>query len=170
MRVVVVACRENGDVDTDDLAAKIAEHGPNLAATMITYPSTRGVRDRRHRDICAAVHDAGGQVYVDGANLHAWSASPVRPLRRRCQPPEPAQDVLHPRTAAAVPASGPIGVRDHLAPFLPGHVRWLPSLRAFGWLRAAVIGLCPYGSASILPIHLYAYIAMTGASGCAVRH
>ena len=71
MRVVVVACRPNGDVDLDDLRAKIADHAERLAAIMITYPSTHGVYEHEVADICAAVHDAGGQVYVDGANLNA---------------------------------------------------------------------------------------------------
>ena len=96
MRVVVVACRANGDVDLDDLRAKVAEHADRLAALMITYPSTHGVYEHDIADICAAVHDVGGQVYVDGANLNALvGLARPGPVRRRRQPPQSAQDVLH---------------------------------------------------------------------------
>ena len=97
MRVVVVACRANGDVDLDDLRAKVAEHADRLAALMITYPSTHGVYEHDIAEICAAVHDVGGQVYVDGANLNALvGIGAAGQVRRRRQPSEPAQDVLHP--------------------------------------------------------------------------
>ncbi len=97
MRVVVVACRDNGDVDLDDLRAKVSEHAERLSTLMITYPSTHGVYEQDIAEICAAVHDAGGQVYVDGANLNALvGPGPAGQVRRRRQPPEPAQDVLHP--------------------------------------------------------------------------
>ena len=168
MRVVVVACRENGDVDTADLAAKIAEHGPNLAATMITYPSTHGVFEDAIGEICAAVHDAGGQVYIDGANLNAL-VGVARPGRF-------GGDVSHLNLhktfciphGGGGPGVGPIGVRDHLAPYLPGHPlapelseAHSDAVRAAGDLT---VSAAPYGSASILPI-TYAYILMMGASG-----
>ena len=158
MRVVVVACRENGDVDVDDLRAKIDAHGESLAAIMITYPSTHGVFEHDIRDICAAVHDAGGQVYIDGANLNAL-VGVARPGRF-------GGDVSHLNLhktfciphGGGGPGVGPIAVRSHLAPFLPGHplADELPG--------AATISAAPYGSASILPI-TYAYIAMMGADG-----
>ena len=131
MRVVVVACRENGDVDLDDLRAKVAEHAERVAALMITYPSTHGVYEHDVADICAAVHDVGGQVYVDGANLNASGRpGPTRQVRRRRQPPEPAQDVLHPArrwrpgrrpgggalASGAVPAGPPAGRRARRRP------------------------------------------------------
>ncbi|MGW0038611.1 aminomethyl-transferring glycine dehydrogenase [Gordonia sp. NPDC003376] len=158
MRVVVVGCRENGDVDVDDLRAKIADHGGRLAAIMITYPSTHGVFEHDIRDICAAVHDAGGQVYVDGANLNAL-VGVARPGRF-------GGDVSHLNLhktfciphGGGGPGVGPVAVRSHLAPFLPGHPL-APELSGDITISAA-----PYGSASILPI-TYAYIAMMGAQG-----
>ena len=126
MRVVVVACDELGNVDLDDLRAKLAEHAEHVAALMITYPSTHGVYEEAVGEICALVHDAGGQVYVDGANLNALVglAQPGQ-LRRRRLAPEPAQDVLHParrrrprrrsgrgaRPPAALPAQPPAAAR-----------------------------------------------------------
>ena len=122
MRVVVVACDEHGNVDLDDLRAKLAEHGDRVAALMITYPSTHGVYEQAVGEICALVHDAGGQVYVDGANLNALvGLAQPGPVRRRRLAPEPAQDVLHParrrrprrragrgaRPSAALPAEPP---------------------------------------------------------------
>ncbi|QKT07387.1 aminomethyl-transferring glycine dehydrogenase [Gordonia sp. X0973] len=158
MRVVVVACRENGDVDTADLAAKIAEHGDRLAATMITYPSTHGVFEAAIDQICAAVHDAGGQVYLDGANLNAL-VGVARPGRF-------GGDVSHLNLhktfciphGGGGPGVGPIGVREHLAPHLPGH----PLAPELG--DDLTVSAAPYGSASILPI-TYAYILMMGAPG-----
>ncbi|NNG96798.1 aminomethyl-transferring glycine dehydrogenase [Gordonia araii] len=158
MRVVVVACRENGDVDTEDLAAKIAEHGANLAATMITYPSTHGVFEDAIGEICAAVHDAGGQVYIDGANLNA--------LVGVARPGHFGGDVSHLNLhktfciphGGGGPGVGPIGVREHLAPYLPGHPL-APELS-----DELTVSAAPYGSASILPI-TYAYILMMGAAG-----
>ncbi|PXW34071.1 UNVERIFIED_CONTAM: glycine dehydrogenase (decarboxylating) alpha subunit /glycine dehydrogenase (decarboxylating) beta subunit [Williamsia faeni] len=158
MRVVVVACRENGDVDVDDLRAKIAANAAELSAIMITYPSTHGVFEHEIGDICAAVHDAGGQVYVDGANLNAL-VGVARPGRF-------GGDVSHLNLhktfciphGGGGPGVGPIGVREHLAPFLPGHplADELPG--------ELTISAAPYGSASILPI-TYAYIRMMGAEG-----
>ncbi|MBT0568214.1 aminomethyl-transferring glycine dehydrogenase [Williamsia sp. CHRR-6] len=158
MRVVVVNCRANGDVDTADLKEKIATHAEELAAIMITYPSTHGVFEHEVREICSAVHDAGGQVYVDGANLNA--------LVGVARPGHFGGDVSHLNLhktfciphGGGGPGVGPIGVREHLAPFLPGHplASDLPG--------SATISGAPYGSASILPI-TYAYIVMMGAEG-----
>ena len=159
MRVVVVGCRENGDVDTDDLRAKIDKHADELAAIMITYPSTHGVFEHEITDICAAVHDAGGQVYVDGANLNA--------LVGLARPGRFGGDVSHLNLhktfciphGGGGPGVGPVAVREHLAPYLPGHPL-APELPDTG----ITISAAPYGSASILPI-TYAYIAMMGADG-----
>ncbi|AOW94648.1 glycine dehydrogenase (aminomethyl-transferring) [Rhodococcus sp. WMMA185] len=158
MRVEVVACRPNGDVDLDDLRAKIADHAERLAAIMITYPSTHGVYEHEIADICAAVHDAGGQVYVDGANLNA--------LVGLARPGRFGGDVSHLNLhktfciphGGGGPGVGPVGVRSHLTPFLPGHPL-APELGTAGPISAA-----PYGSASILPI-TWAYIRMMGAVG-----
>lgn len=158
MRVVVVGCRENGDVDVDDLRAKIATHRDSLAAIMITYPSTHGVFEHDIEEICAAVHDAGGQVYVDGANLNA--------LVGVARPGQFGGDVSHLNLhktfciphGGGGPGVGPVAVRSHLAPFLPGHPL------AAELSGTATISAAPYGSASILPI-TYAYIAMMGAAG-----
>lgn len=121
MRVVVVACHSNGDVDLDDLRAKVAEHGERLSTLMITYPSTHGVYEHDIADICAAVHDAGGQVYVDGANLNA--------LVGLARPGKFGGDVSHLNLhktfciphGGGGPGVGPVAVRSHLAAFLPGH-------------------------------------------------
>jgi len=158
LRVVVVASRESGDVDTDDLRAKIAEHADNLAGIMITYPSTHGVFEDEIGDICGAVHDAGGQVYIDGANLNA--------LVGLARPGRFGGDVSHLNLhktfciphGGGGPGVGPIGVREHLAPFLPGH----PLAEELS--SELTVSAAPYGSASILPI-TYAYIAMMGAEG-----
>jgi glycine dehydrogenase len=158
MRVVVVGCRENGDVDLDDLRAKVAEHADALAALMITYPSTHGVYEHDIADICAAVHDAGGQVYVDGANLNA--------LVGLARPGRFGGDVSHLNLhktfciphGGGGPGVGPVAVRAHLAPHLPGHPL-APELP-----EGAPVSAAPYGSASILPI-TWAYIRMMGAAG-----
>ncbi|MGV9799560.1 aminomethyl-transferring glycine dehydrogenase [Mycobacterium sp. NPDC003449] len=158
MRVVVVACRGNGDVDLDDLRAKVAEHADRIAALMITYPSTHGVYEHDVADICAAVHDAGGQVYVDGANLNA--------LVGLARPGRFGGDVSHLNLhktfciphGGGGPGVGPVAVRSHLAPYLPGHplADELPDEHT--------VSAAPYGSASILPI-TWAYIRMMGADG-----
>ena len=158
MRVVVVACRENGDVDLDDLRAKVAEHAENVAALMITYPSTHGVYEHDVADICAAVHDVGGQVYVDGANLNA--------LVGLARPGRFGGDVSHLNLhktfciphGGGGPGVGPVAVREHLAPYLPGH----PLADELG--DELTVSAAPYGSASILPI-TWAYIRMMGADG-----
>ncbi|MCB9407922.1 aminomethyl-transferring glycine dehydrogenase [Mycolicibacterium sp.] len=158
MRVVVVGCKDNGDVDLDDLRAKVAAHADELAALMITYPSTHGVYEHDIADICATVHDAGGQVYVDGANLNA--------LVGLARPGKFGGDVSHLNLhktfciphGGGGPGVGPVAVRAHLAPFLPGHPL-APELP-----HGAPVSSAPYGSASILPI-TWAYIRMMGASG-----
>ncbi len=158
MRVEVVGCRENGDVDLDDLRAKIADHAERLAAIMITYPSTHGVYEHEIAEICAAVHDAGGQVYVDGANLNA--------LVGLARPGRFGGDVSHLNLhktfciphGGGGPGVGPVAVREHLAPFLPGH----PLAPELG--DGPAVSAAPYGSASILPI-TWAYVRMMGAKG-----
>ena len=158
MKVVVVACRENGDVDVDDLRAKVDKHGAELAAIMITYPSTHGVYEHDIEDICAIVHDAGGQVYIDGANLNAL-VGVARPGRF-------GGDVSHLNLhktfciphGGGGPGVGPVAVAEHLREFLPGHPHE-SGLGAGGAVSAAA-----FGSASILPI-TWAYIRMMGADG-----
>jgi glycine dehydrogenase len=158
MRVVVVACRPNGDVDLDDLRAKVTEHADRLSALMITYPSTHGVFEHDIAEICAAVHDVGGQVYVDGANLNA--------LVGLARPGRFGGDVSHLNLhktfciphGGGGPGVGPVAVREHLAKYLPGHplAGELP--------EKYTVSSAPYGSASILPI-TWAYIRMMGAGG-----
>ena len=158
MRVVVVACRENGDVDLDDLRAKVTEHAERLAALMITYPSTHGVYEHDIAEVCAAVHDAGGQVYIDGANLNA--------LVGLARPGKFGGDVSHLNLhktfciphGGGGPGVGPVAVRSHLAAYLPGHplAEELP--------KGHPVSAAPYGSASILPI-TWAYIRMMGGDG-----
>ena len=159
MRVVVVACRANGDVDLDDLSAKVVEHADRLSALMITYPSTHGVYEHDIAEICAAVHDAGGQVYVDGANLNA--------LVGLARPGRFGGDVSHLNLhktfciphGGGGPGVGPVAVRAHLAKYLPGHPL------ADELSDQYTVSAAPYGSASILPIS-WAYIRMMGAAGC----
>ena len=158
MRVVVIGCRDNGDVDLDELRAKIAENADTLAALMITYPSTHGVFEHDIAKICGAVHDAGGQVYVDGANLNA--------LVGVARPGKFGGDVSHLNLhktfciphGGGGPGVGPVAVRAHLAPYLPGHPM-APELP-----KGRPVSSAPYGSASILPI-TWAYIRMMGATG-----
>ena len=158
MRVVVVACRSNGDVDLDDLRAKVSEHADRLSTLMITYPSTHGVYEQDVAEVCAAVHDAGGQVYIDGANLNA--------LVGLARPGKFGGDVSHLNLhktfciphGGGGPGVGPVAARSHLAPFLPGHP-YAPELPS-----GAPVSSAPYGSASILPIS-WAYIRMMGAPG-----
>ncbi len=158
MKVVVVACRSNGDVDLDDLRAKVGEHADRLSTLMITYPSTHGVYEQDVADVCAAVHDAGGQVYIDGANLNA--------LVGLARPGKFGGDVSHLNLhktfciphGGGGPGVGPVAARSHLAPFLPGHP-YAPELPG-----GPVVSAAPYGSASILPIS-WSYIRMMGAPG-----
>nr|WP_167474724.1 aminomethyl-transferring glycine dehydrogenase [Nocardia arthritidis] len=155
LRVEVVKCRDNGDVDLDDLRAKIADHADRLACIMITYPSTHGVYEHEVAELCALVHEAGGQVYVDGANLNA--------LVGLARPGKFGGDVSHLNLhktfciphGGGGPGVGPVAVRAHLAPYLPGD----PLERDSHAVSAA-----KYGSASILPI-TWAYIRMMGADG-----
>ena len=159
MRVVVVACDESGNVDLDDLRAKAAQHAANLAAIMVTYPSTHGVFEAGITELCDIVHAHGGQVYVDGANMNA--------LVGLAAPGAFGGDVSHLNLhktfciphGGGGPGVGPVAVAPHLAKFLPGH-RYLDSPKeATGAVSAA-----PYGSASILPIS-WMYVAMMGADG-----
>jgi len=161
MQVVVVACDANGNVDLTDLRAKAEAHDRDLAAIMITYPSTHGVFETAVQDICAIVHQHGGQVYIDGANLNA--------LVGTAAPGQFGGDVSHLNLhktfciphGGGGPGVGPVAVGAHLARFLPNHL-------ASGYQRAAVgvpaVSAAPYGSASILPIS-WMYIAMMGGDG-----
>jgi glycine dehydrogenase len=159
LKVVVVATTELGNVDLDDLRAKIAEHADELAALMITYPSTHGVYEHEVRDITDAVHAAGGQVYVDGANLNA--------LLGYARFGDFGGDVSHLNLhktfciphGGGGPGVGPVAAKAHLAPFLPGHPL---AQRAFS--PSAPVSAAPYGSPSILPIS-WAYVRMMGADG-----
>ena len=161
MKVVVIDCDENGNVSVEDIKAKIAEHGTALAALMITYPSTHGVFETAVSEICALIHDAGGQVYVDGANLNA--------LVGVAQPGKFGADVSHlnlHKTFAIPhggggPGVGPVIARAHLAPFLPNH----PMDHLAGPVTGpGPISGAPFGSASILPIS-WAYIRLLGGEG-----
>jgi len=167
MKVVVVGCDDFGNVDLDDLKHKIMANENNIAALMITYPSTHGVYELSITDICAMVHDAGGQVYVDGANLNA--------LVGLAKPGKFGADVSHlnlHKTFAIPhggggPGVGPVGVRDHLAPFLPSHPfrpEAGPLGRGFADGGVGPVSAAPWGSAGILPIP-WAYIRMMGAQG-----
>ncbi|WP_026422228.1 aminomethyl-transferring glycine dehydrogenase [Actinokineospora inagensis] len=161
MRVVVVACDNNGNIDLDDLRKKVTEHSADLAAIMITYPSTHGVYEDTVREVCGLVHDAGGQVYVDGANLNA--------LIGLARYGKFGSDVSHLNLhktfciphGGGGPGVGPIGVRAHLAPFLPNHPLQPTAGPATG---VGPISAAPWGSASILPIS-WAYVRMMGADG-----
>ncbi len=160
LRVSVVKCGGDGAIDLGDLRAKLAEHEGRVAAIMLTYPSTNGVFEETVTDVCDLVHTAGGQVYVDGANLNA--------LVGLAQPGRFGADVSHLNLhktfciphGGGGPGVGPVAVREHLAPYLPGSA-------APGAKRETGTGpvaAAPYGSAGILPIS-WAYIAMMGASG-----
>jgi glycine dehydrogenase len=161
MQVVVIACDDHGNVSLDDLRLKISEHENNLAALMVTYPSTHGVFESAISDICELVHNAGGQVYVDGANLNA--------LVGLAQPGKFGADVSHLNLhktfciphGGGGPGVGPVISRSHLAPFLPNHP--LDSL-AGPKTGPGPVSSAPYGSASILPIS-WAYIRMMGGEG-----
>jgi glycine dehydrogenase len=156
--VVVTACDAEGNVDLNDLRAKAEKHAANLAAVMITYPSTHGVFEEEIREICNIIHTHGGQVYLDGANFNAQVGI--------SRPGDFGSDVSHLNLhktfciphGGGGPGMGPIGVKSHLAPFLPGHPLTHPN-SPVGPVSAA-----PYGSASILPIS-YAYIRMMGGAG-----
>jgi glycine dehydrogenase len=167
MKVVPVACDANGNIDLADLDKKIEAHRDTLAALMVTYPSTHGVFEESIREVCAKVHAAGGQVYMDGANMNAQVGL--------CRPGDIGADVCHLNLhktfciphGGGGPGVGPIGVAAHLAPFLPGHsVVSLEGRRTVGEVAQA-----PWGSASILVIS-WMYIAMMGPDGLAdaTRH
>ncbi|QRY40746.1 aminomethyl-transferring glycine dehydrogenase [Microbacterium hominis] len=165
MRVVVVACDEAGNVDLADLRAKIATHADALAALMITYPSTHGVYEQDVVDITAAVHEAGGQVYVDGANMNAL----VGFARFGDLGGDVSHLNLHKTFAiphgGGGPGVGPVAAKAHLAPFLPSHPLAQRAEHAGGFVfDGGPISAAPYGSASILPIS-WAYIRMMGADG-----
>ena len=165
MRVVVVACDEAGNVDLGDLRAKIAQHADALAALMITYPSTHGVYEQDVVELCAAVHDAGGQVYVDGANMNAL----VGFARFGDLGGDVSHLNLHKTFAiphgGGGPGVGPVAAKAHLAPFLPSHPLAQRAEHAGGFVfDGGPVSAAPYGSASILPIS-WAYIRMMGAAG-----
>lgn len=161
MRVVVVRCDENGNIDVDDLRTRVDEFGDDLAAIMVTYPSTHGVFEAAITEICDIVHDHGGQVYLDGANLNAMVGI--------AEPGQFGSDVSHlnlHKTFAIPhggggPGVGPIGVRSHLTPFLPGH---RTVAERVGDHHGHAVAAAPWGSAGVLPIS-WMYIAMLGPVG-----
>ncbi len=161
MQVVPVKCSEEGDIDLEDLRSKADEHANELAAMMITYPSTHGVYEEGIREICELIHSAGGQIYLDGANLNAMIGI--------AQPGELGADVCHINLhktfciphGGGGPGMGPIGVKKHLAPFLAGHsMIELPGPKKSN----GAVSAAPWGSAGILPIS-WMYISMMGGEG-----
>ena len=160
MQVVAVQCDEAGNIDQADLAAKAEQHADQLAALMVTYPSTHGVFEQGISDICALIHRHGGQVYLDGANLNAQVGV--------CQPGRFGADVCHLNLhktfciphGGGGPGVGPIAVAAHLAPFLPGH----PLVACGGEQAIGPVSAAPWGSASILPIS-WMYIRLMGGAG-----
>ncbi len=165
LKVVVVKCDSDGNVDVDDLRQKAEKHSENISVLMITYPSTHGVFEDKIKDICSIIHEHGGQIYLDGANMNA--------LVGICKPAELGADVMHINLhktfsiphGGGGPGMGPIGVKSHLAPYLPDH----PIVGGVNPLAGAdgtmgPVSAAPWGSASILTIS-WAYIAMMGAAG-----
>jgi len=160
MKVVVVGCDEEGNIDHADLKAKIERHRENLSCIMITYPSTHGVYEESVQEVCDWVHEAGGQVYLDGANMNAQVGLTT--------PGFIGSDVSHLNLhktfciphGGGGPGMGPIGVKSHLIPFLPGHIEVTESADN----KHYAVSAAELGSASILPIS-YAYIAMMGEQG-----
>jgi glycine dehydrogenase len=160
MEVVIVKCDDQGNIDVADLKAKAEEHKANLAALMVTYPSTHGVFESSIKELCAIVHANGGQVYMDGANMNAQVGL--------CRPAELGADVCHINLhktfsiphGGGGPGMGPIAVAGHLAPFLPGH----PVVRTGGINAVGPVSAAPYGSADVVLIS-WAYIAMMGGEG-----
>ncbi len=160
MKVVVVACDSSGNIDVGDLKAKADHHAGELAAVMVTYPSTHGVFEEAIKEICEIVHARGGQVYMDGANMNAQVGL--------CRPADIGADVCHLNLhktfciphGGGGPGMGPIGVQTHLAPFLPGH----PVVATGGRQGIGAVSAAPWGSPSILPIS-WAYIALMGSHG-----
>ena len=165
-KVVAVRCDAQGNVDLDDLKAKAEKHSDRLAALMVTYPSTHGVFEEAIQEICALIHDRGGQVYMDGANMNAQVGL--------CRPGDFGADVCHLNLhktfciphGGGGPGMGPIGVLSHLVPFLPGHsvIPINPQSKISNPKSLGAIAAAPWGSASILPIS-WMYIAMMGADG-----
>ena len=162
LHVVPVACDERGNIDVEDLRAKATEHAARLAAIMVTYPSTHGVFEESIREICEIVHRAGGQVYMDGANMNAQVGL--------CRPGDIGADVCHLNLhktfciphGGGGPGMGPIGVARHLAPFLPGHPIIKPD--SAGEKAIGPVAAAPYGSPSIMTIS-WVYIALMGSEG-----
>jgi glycine dehydrogenase len=160
MKVVPVECLADGDIDAADLRAKVEQHGPNLGALMMTYPSTHGVFEENIGEVCDLVHQHGGQVYLDGANMNA--------LVGLCRPSDIGADVCHLNLhktfciphGGGGPGMGPIGVAKHLVDFLPGHT----VVNLGGEAPIGPVSAAPWGSASILTIS-WMYIAMMGAAG-----
>jgi glycine dehydrogenase len=156
-QVVAVACDQQGNIDVGDLRAKATEHSAQLACLMVTYPSTHGVFEESIKEICAVIHEHGGQVYMDGANLNAQVGL--------CRPGEIGADVCHINLhktfciphGGGGPGMGPICVAAHLAPFLPKH----PVVQMGGAQKQGPVSAAPWGSASILPI-AWMYIALMG--------
>ena len=159
-RVVPVACDDDGNIDVEDLKARCVEHQDKLGALMITYPSTHGVFEETVREVCATVHEHGGLVYMDGANMNAQVGL--------CRPGDMGADVCHLNLhktfciphGGGGPGMGPIGVNEKLAPFLPGH----PLVDVGGSQAIGAISAAPWGSPAILPIS-YVYIALMGSAG-----
>jgi glycine dehydrogenase len=165
MKVVAVSCDKDGNIDIADLKAKAEKHQEHLAALMVTYPSTHGVFEEGIEQICQIVHDNGGQVYMDGANMNAQVGL--------CRPADFGADVCHLNLhktfciphGGGGPGMGPIGVKSHLIPFLPGHV--VVDMQAEGRFQArssGAVSSAPWGSSSILPIS-WMYIALMGTAG-----
>ncbi len=160
MKVVAITCDDDGNIDLKDLREKAAEHAERLAAIMVTYPSTHGVFETHIREVCDTVHEHGGQVYLDGANMNAQVGI--------CRPGDYGADVCHLNLhktfciphGGGGPGMGPICVRDHLAAYLPGHV----VIETGGSNPTGAVSSAPWGSPSILPIS-WAYIRMLGARG-----
>ena len=160
MRVVVVQCDKHGNIAEDDFNEKVKTHAGDLAAVMVTYPSTHGVFEHTIKELCQTVHDHGGQVYMDGANLNA--------LVGLCKPGEFGADVMHINLhktfciphGGGGPGMGPIVCKDHLSDYLPGHTQ----TRTGGDKAIPAVSAAPFGSSSILPIS-WAYMAMMGSDG-----
>lgn len=160
MKVVAIACDEQGNIDLADLKRQAEKYSRELAALMVTYPSTHGVFEENIKEICAIIHAYGGQVYMDGANMNAQVGL--------CRPADIGADVCHLNLhktfciphGGGGPGMGPIGVAEHLVPFLPGH----SVVKLEGKNRIGAVAAAPWGSASILPIS-WMYIAMMGSEG-----
>ena len=164
-KVVVVECDKDGNVDLADLSRQVNTHAKNLAALMVTYPSTHGVFEAKISEICSIVHEQGGQVYMDGANMNAQIGL--------CKPGEFGPDVCHLNLhktfciphGGGGPGMGPIGVKKHLAPFLPGHVfSQISGSKVGGEQAIGAVSAAPWGSASILTIS-WVYMKLMGSEG-----